>query len=106
MAITAPPSSRARRSRRLEGFSRNAMAPRLSAVVVERVPRGPDGPDQFGLAVEGARPAEQALAREDASGMLEEMAQQPELGRAERDRPAGAFHLVADNVHFEVGEAK
>src|SRR5882757_3592338 len=105
------------------GFS-----PVSSGIVVERVPSGPHGPNQLGLAVEVdrlAHPAnmhvdgpdlnvaiaapdrvEQSLAREDSPGMFEEMAQQPEFGRPERDGPPGALHLVADYVHFEVGEAE
>jgi len=38
--------------------------------------------------------------------MLEEMAQQAIFGRPERNRPPGALHVVAGDVHFEVGEAQ
>src|SRR6187551_3726422 len=101
--MAAPPHSKARLSRWLSG------------IVVERIPRGPHGPNQFGLAVEVdrlAHPAnmhvdgpdlnvavatpdrvEQTLAREDTAGMFEEVAQQPELGRSQRNRPPGALHL-------------
>ena len=56
---------------------------------------------QLDLAVLAPDRIEQPLAREDPAGMFEEMAQQPELGRAERDRRAAAPHLVADHVHLE-----
>ena len=48
---------------------------------------------------------EQLLAREDAAGMLHEVAQQAELGRAEMDRLAAARHPVRDQVHDDVGVA-
>ena len=44
-----------------------------------------DGP-QLDLAVAAPDRVEQPLAREDPAGMLEEMLEQPELGRPERDR--------------------
>ena len=49
---------------------------------------------------------EQLLAREDAAGMLHEMAQQAELGRAEMDRLAGARHAMRHQVHHDVGVAQ
>ena len=44
---------------------------------------------QLDVAVVAPDRIEQALAREDAAGALEEMAEQPELGRAEGDGLAG-----------------
>ena len=46
---------------------------------------------------------EQLLAREDAAGMLHEVAQQAELGRAEMDGLAAADHAVRHQVHHDVG---
>ena len=118
-------SPRDRRSAADDHRRARAAQPRI---VVERIARGADGPDQLGLAadvdrlaepadvdVDGAQldvavaapdRVEQPLAREDPRRMFEEMAQQPEFGRAERDRPAAALHLVADDVHFEIGEVQ
>ena len=48
------------------------------------------------VAVAAPDAVEQPLAREDAAGVLQEVLQQAELGRAERDRLAMAAHLVAD----------
>src|SRR6478672_10243432 len=58
-----------------------------------RVDVGIVAPDRF----------EQPLAREDAAGVLEEMPQQPELGRAEWDWVAVAADPVAADVHLDVG---
>ena len=61
---------------------------------------------QLDVAVAAPDRIEQPRPAEHPARMFEEMAQQPEFGRAERDRRAGALHLVADDVHFEVGEAQ
>src|SRR5438045_2789955 len=45
-------------------------------------------------------------ARSGWARRVEEMAQQPELGRAERDGGAAAPHLVAGHVHLDVGIAE
>src|SRR5947208_1468089 len=49
---------------------------------------------------------EQPLAREDAAGIFQEMLEQPEFGRAERDRIAAAPNAMRGNVHLEVGIAE
>src|SRR5258708_3960399 len=46
---------------------------------------------------------EQLLAREDAAGMLHEVAQQAELGRAEMDRLAAADHAMGHEINDDVG---
>ena len=43
------------------------------------------------------------LAREDAAGMLHEMAQQAEFGGPEMDRLGGARHAMRHQVHDDVG---
>ena len=49
---------------------------------------------------------EQLLAREDAARVLQEMAQQPEFGRAEMDRLAGTVGAMRHQVHLEIGVAQ
>ena len=58
------------------------------------------------VAVASPHRVEDPVAREDPPGMFEEMAQQLELGRAERHRGAAAAHLVGGDVELEVLEAQ
>src|SRR5215469_12294960 len=61
---------------------------------------------QLDLGVATPHRIEQLLAREDAAGALEEEAQQPELGRAEMDRLAGAADAMRREIEREIAEAQ
>src|SRR5690348_13848267 len=95
---------------------------------VERVACRADGPDEVvpvpdverlteaaDMDVDGARidvgivapdRVQESLAREDAARMLEEMLEQPEFGRAERNLLAGPAHAMRRDIHFHIGISK
>src|SRR5258708_22392494 len=118
------------RTRCLCGGSRAiAIAPWSSAGLrlrlIERVAGGADGADEVGLAlaverlaqapyvhIDGARldidlrtpdRVQELLAAEHAAGMLEEVPEQPEFGRAQMDVAAAALHTVRGQVHHHIG---
>src|SRR3546814_11338546 len=78
------------------------------AAVVDRLPEATDvdvDGARLDVAVVAPHGIEQPLAGEDAAGVLQEVAQPAEFGRAESDRRATAPHLVGADVHFEIGRA-
>src|SRR5690606_41928784 len=61
---------------------------------------------QFDVAILSPHAVEQLPAREDASWMLHEMAQQAKLGWPEVHDLLAALHLVRDRIELEVGVAQ
>src|SRR6478609_3715447 len=74
----------------------------IAAAGIERFAQPPDmdiDGAQLDLGIAAPYPVEQLLAGEHAAGVLQEMTQQPVLGRAEMHLPAAARHAMRDQVH-------